>query len=254
MTAPGETHEVNRLLPDPGRVDIADQFSDLELGGLAHEDRPYTVMNFATTLDGYGAIDGRSGPIGSEVDTEVLLRLRTQVDAVMIGAGTMRAERYGRMVPDEQWRAWRERIGLSHDPLAVIVSGRLDLPWDAGLFTSGGGRVLVFTAEPEKEPPETATPVRLVRHEGKVDIPAAVRYLREERGIRSLLCEGGPGLHAQMQRADLVDELFLTFAPKLSGGPAPHVLEGELDAPIEFEHTWLLEHEGELLARYRRRS
>ena len=95
----------------------------------------------------------------------MLVGLRTKVDAVMIGAGTMRAERYGRVVPDPEKRARRERDGLPHDPLLVIVSGRLDLPWDAPLFTDGGGRVLIFTAS-ETEAPETETPVRIVRHQG----------------------------------------------------------------------------------------
>ena len=91
----------------------------------------------------------------------------------MIGAGTMRAERYGRIVADPEQRARRERLGLPGDPLMVIVSGRLDLPWDAPLFTAGGGRVLIFTAS-EDEPPATATPVEVVRHEGGVDIVAAL--------------------------------------------------------------------------------
>jgi riboflavin biosynthesis pyrimidine reductase len=252
LSAPGETHEVRRLLPDPATVTLAEQLSDLKLVELAHAERPYMVLNFATTLDGYGAIDGKSGPIGDEADSETLQRLRTQVDAVMIGAGTMRVERYGRIVPDPQLRAWRERIGLPHDPLAVIVSGRLDLPWDAGLFTSGGGRVLIFTCSDE-DPPETKTPVRVVRRPAPIDCTWAVNYLRTERGIRSLLCEGGPGLHAQIQREGLADELFLTIAPKLAGGPGPHILEGELPGVLGHELVWLLEHEGELLTRYRRR-
>src|ERR671930_4080 len=86
---------------------------------LAYADRPYVVLNFATTLDGRAAIEGRSGAIGSDTDTEMLQLLRTRVDAVMIGAGTMRAERYGRMVSDPEFRAFRERTGLAHDPLAV---------------------------------------------------------------------------------------------------------------------------------------
>ena len=73
----------------------------------------------------------------------------------------------------------------------VIVSGRLDLPWDAPLFTEGGGRVLIFTGS-EAEPPETATPLQVVRHEGVVELAGAMRHLRHERGIRALLCEGGP--------------------------------------------------------------
>ena len=97
---------------------------------------------------------------------EMLQRLRTRFDAVMIGAGTMRAERYGRIVSDPALRARRERNGLAHDPLAVLVSGRLDLPWDATLFTDGGGRVVVFTTS-EAEPPPTETPLEVVRHDGR---------------------------------------------------------------------------------------
>ncbi len=103
-------------------------------------------MNFAATVDGRATIGGVSGPIGSATDTAMLAGLRTRFDAVMIGAGTMRAERYGRLVADQEKRERRERLGLPHDPLMVIVSGRLDLPWDAPLFTDGGGRVLIFTA------------------------------------------------------------------------------------------------------------
>jgi len=149
---------VQRLLPNPGPTTVEQQLSGLDLIDLAYNDRPYVVVNFATTLDGRAAMGGRSGPIGSDTDTEMLQMLRTRVDAVMIGAGTMRAERYGRIVSDPALRARRERIGLPHDPLAVIVSGRLDLPWDAPLFTDGGGRVLIFTAS-EAEPPQTKTPV-----------------------------------------------------------------------------------------------
>jgi riboflavin-specific deaminase-like protein len=242
---------MQRLLPDPGPTTVERQLAGLDLIDLAYADRPYVVVNFATTLDGRAAIEGRSGAIGSEADTEMLQTLRTRVDAVMIGAGTMRAERYGRMVSDSQLRARRERIGLSHDPLAVIVSGRLDLPWDAPLFTDGGGRVLIFTAS-EADPPQTETPVRVVRHEVGVDIRAALRHLRKERGVRALLCEGGPGLHNQLQATGVADELFLTIAPKLAGGEEPRVLEGDLPQLVEWELAWLLEHRGELFGRYRR--
>jgi riboflavin-specific deaminase-like protein len=242
---------LQRLLPNPGPTTVEQQLSGLDLVDLGYADRPYVVLNFATTLDGRAAIEGRSGAIGSETDTEMLQMLRTRVDAVMIGAGTMRAERYGRMVSDPALRAQRERIGLSQDPLAVLVSGRLDLPWDAPLFTDGGGRVLIFTAS-EAEPPETETPVRVVRHEIGVDIVEALRHLREERGVRALLCEGGPGLHNQLQATGVADELFLTIAPKLAGGEEPRVIEGDLPQLLEWELAWLLEEQGELFARYRR--
>jgi riboflavin-specific deaminase-like protein len=216
-----------------------------------HENRPFVAINFAATLDGRAAIEGRSGPIGSDADTEMLQRLRTRFDAVMVGAGTVRAERYGRVVSNPAWRELREQAGLSPDPLAVIVSGRLDLPWDASIFTAGGGRVVVFTAS-EAEPPQTETPLEVIRHDDWVDIAGALRHLRQERGIRALLCEGGPGLHGELEAAGLVDDLFLTIAPKLSGGAGPHIVEGELLEVAELELVWLLERDGELFARYRR--
>jgi riboflavin-specific deaminase-like protein len=247
---PGETHSVRRLLPDGAEITVAEQLGELDLNELAHPQRPYLILNFATTLDGRAAIDGKSGPIGSATDAEMLQRLRTRVDAVMIGAGTMRAERYGRIVSDPELRAYREKTGLAPDPLAVIVSNRLELPWDARLFADGAGRVVVFTASAH-EPPETATPVTVVRHPDGVDLDRALEWLLEERGIRSVLCEGGPTLHGRLREARLTDELFLTIAPKIAGGEGPRILEGALPEIDRVELAWLLESEGELFARYR---
>jgi riboflavin biosynthesis pyrimidine reductase len=243
---------MRRLIPDPSETTVEQQLDDYCPWEHPHDERPLVATNFAVTVDGRATIDGRSGPIGSDLDTQMLAQLRTRFDALMIGAGTMRVERYGRVIPRQEQREHRERIGLSHDPLMVIISGRLDLPWDAPLFSAGGGRVLVFTAS-EAEPPETATTLDLVRHEGKVDMVDALRHLREEQGIRALLSEGGPHLHSQLWGAGLADELFLTTAPRMTGAEAPRILEGdELPAVSELELAWLLEQDGELFARYRR--
>jgi 5-amino-6-(5-phosphoribosylamino)uracil reductase len=244
---------MQRLLPDPGSTTVDEQLDSYRPWEQAPEERPFVATNFAATVDGRATIDGVSGPIGSSADTEMLARLRTRFDAVMIGAGTMRAERYGRVVGDREQRERREQIGLSPDPLMVIVSGRLDLPWDAPLFTAGAGRVLVFTAS-EADPPETATSLRLVRHEGAVEPARALQQLRDEHDVRALLCEGGPHLHGQLWAAGLVDELFLTTAPRLTGAEAPRILEGEAQpGNTELELAWLLEQDGELFSRYRRR-
>lgn len=241
---------MRRLLPDPGETTLSDQLNGFRPWELAVEERPYVFSNFVVTMDGQATVGGRAGPIGSGTDAEMLHRLRTRADAVMIGAGTMRVERYGRIVPDPDHRAAREREGLSPDPLAVIVSGRLDLPWDAPLFTEGGGKVVVFTGM-ATEPSETATPVRLVRHKGAVDLADALRWLRGECGIRALLCEGGPVLHANLQVAGLIDEIFLTIAPKLAGGAGPGIFEGLAETERRLELVSLLEERGELFARYR---
>lgn len=241
---------MRRLLPDPGPTTVADEVQGLDLISGAPGGRPHVVTNFAVTVDGRATLHGRSGTIGSDTDTEMLVCLRTRVDAVMIGAGTMRAERYGRPVSDPGKRGRRERRGLSQDPLLIIVSGRLDIPWDAPVFEDRGARVLIFTTS-ETEAPETVAEVRLVRHEGSVDLAKALAYLRTDRGVRALLCEGGPRLHAQLLEAGLVDEMFVTHAPKLAGGDGPTLAVGlsELERPLEV--AWLLEEDGELYARYR---
>jgi riboflavin-specific deaminase-like protein len=241
---------MRRLLPDPGSTTVEQQLESYRPWEDPPEERPHVAVNFAATVDGRATIGGVSGPIGSDTDTAMLAGLRRRFDAVMIGAGTMRAERYGRLAAKKETRERRQEIGLSPEPLMVIVSGRLDLPWEAPLF-SEGGRVLIFTAS-EAEPPATETPLQVVRHERFVDIVAALRLLREEYGIRALLCEGGPGLHGELEGGGMVDDLFLTIAPKLVGGEAPRIVEGELPAVANLELAWLLEQDGELFARYRR--
>ncbi|MDQ3726443.1 MAG: dihydrofolate reductase family protein [Actinomycetota bacterium] len=241
---------MRRLIPDPGPTTVSEQLDTYRPWEEPHGERPLVAMNFVATADGRATIEGRSGPIGSDTDTAMLVGLRNRCDALMVGAGTMRVEQYGRLVTKDETRERRKSIGLPPEPLMVLVSGRLDLPWEAPLFTEGG-EVLIFTAS-EAEPPRTESSVEVVRHEGAVDLTEAVRYLRRERGVRALLSEGGPHLHAQMQADGLVDDLFLTIAPKLSGGEAPRITEGSLPRVGELELAWLLEEDGELFARYRR--
>ena len=243
---------MRRLVPDVAETSVDEELARLDLVSAAHDERPYVVTNFVLTLDGHATLAGRSGPIGSEVDIAMLVGLRMRVDALMIGAGTMRSERYGRVVGNQAKREQRERDGLSHDPLMVLVSGSMDLPWDAPLFTDGGGQVLIATAS-GADPPATATPVQVRRYESEVELPDLLEYLRRELGVRALLSEGGPRLHAQMIENDLVDELFVTHAPMIGGGVGPGLLAGldEAERPVELTVLTLEETTGELFARYR---
>jgi riboflavin-specific deaminase-like protein len=244
---------MRRLIPDPAAdTSVAELVSELRPWENAPEDRPFVYVNFALTLDGRSTIDGVSGKIGSARDTELLVGLRTRADAVMIGGGTMRAERYSRAIRDPEKREAREREGLAPDPQVVIVSGRLDLPWDAPLFEEAAGKVLIFTTS-DDEPPETAAEVEVIRHEGKVDIQMALAHLREAEGVRSLLCEGGAGLHGELLGASCVDEIFVSHAPKLVGGRGPGLVEGLYPQIRPLEVAWLIlvPETGELFARYR---
>ena len=242
---------VRRLVPECSQTTIAEVIDSLDLVSLEHDGRPYVITNFVLTLDGHATIHGRSGPIGSESDTAMLVGLRTRADAVMIGAGTLRAEGYGPPVSDPAKRERRERDGLRANPLMVIVSGRLDVPWDAPVFTEGQGEILIATASDE-EPPETETPVHVLRQPEGVDLAALLATLKAEHAVRALLCECGPRLHGQLIDADLVDELFVTHVPKLAGGVGPGLVSELGEQVRDLELGWLLAEDetGELFARY----
>jgi riboflavin-specific deaminase-like protein len=219
--------------------------------------RPFVYVNMISTVDGRSARDGRSSTLGSDADLQRLLDLRTRADAVLIGTGTLRAEGYDRLVRREERRAWRREQGLTDDPLAVILSRSFDVPWEVGLFQAPDQPVLVYTSPPApgaSEPPEVPAPVEVVR----LEVPSLTAMLADlhARGVRTLLSEGGPTLNGALFAAGLVDELYLTITPLITGdGDEQNIVEGgRLPADLELE---LLEVErvgSELFLRYGRAS
>lgn len=244
--------EFRRLLPTPSEIDSADLFYDLRLGQRAHDDRPYLVVNFAATVDGRISIDGRSGPIGDDGDLEVFRRLRTQADALLVGTGTLRTEGYGRVMRNPVLRAHREAIGLDPDPPMAIVSRTGDLPLEIPLFADPASRVIVFT-HPDVPDPAVAAHVELIRLDvAELTLTNALRRLRVDHGIRSVLSEGGPTVLSALLHEGLVDELFLTAAPVLAGGGTEPTLTtgAPLPEPARMEPLWVLERNGSLYLRY----
>jgi riboflavin-specific deaminase-like protein len=234
-------------------VTVDEATSGMRLGDLAPPDRPYLVLNMVSTLDGRITIDGRSGPIGGEADKELFFALRCQADAVMVGGGTIRTERYGRLLRKPERREKRAAEGLEPDPLAIVVTARLRLPADIPLLQDEHSRVAILTAS-EDELPNPVAEVHYLRGPAKVELELRplLERLRQEFGVRSILCEGGPSLNESLIREGLVDELFLSIAPKIAGGPPLTILTGDpLDEPLVAELVWLLEHDGHLFGRYR---
>ncbi|MGA2163157.1 MAG: dihydrofolate reductase family protein [Solirubrobacteraceae bacterium] len=221
-------------------------------------DRPRVFLNMASTADGRATLEGRSGPIGNRADKELFLSLRTAVDAVLFGAGTARAERYRRLVKDEARRRLRVERGLAAEPLACIVSASLTLsPESVPLLGDPDARVVILTPSAAGELPAGVAPVEYVRaaREGQLDLRAALAELHTRWGVRTVMCEGGPHLNGALLAAGVVDELFLTLAPKLGGGASPQaslriVCGPDLSPPVELELRDVLESEGCLLLRY----
>jgi riboflavin biosynthesis pyrimidine reductase len=159
-------------------------------------------------------------------------------------------ERYRRVVKNDELRAARERAGVMAEPLAVVVSGTLDLPADLPLFEDPASRVVIVTSV-EEGLGEVAAQVSYLRE----PLPSALRTLRSEYGVRSIMCEGGPHLNSSLLREGLVDELFLCVSPRIAGDPSElAAVEGAaLPAPVDMDLLTLHEAEEHLFFRYRLR-
>jgi riboflavin-specific deaminase-like protein len=225
---------------------------ELNLAALAPIDRPYTLVNFVASADGHAAFRGRSRWLSDDADREMFHGLREHVDAVLAGTGTLRTERYGRVVRDPERRQRRAVAGLRPDPLAAVISRSGDVPLDIPLFADPASRVVVFTSA-DLETAGLAAQVEMVHLDpGELTLTTMMRRLRADYDVRSLLCEGGPTLFGGLLQEDLVDELFLSLAPKLSGGgTAPSISAGpELAELRPLSLVWALELDGTLYLRY----
>jgi riboflavin-specific deaminase-like protein len=244
--------EFRQLLPEPASVDVDVLLASLAPGKRAPADRPYTVVNFVTSADGRATFGGRSGPLGDDGDRAMFHGLREQFDAVISGTGTLRTERYGRILGKPERRERRTARGLSAEPLACVVTRSGEVPTDIPLFAEPEARIVVFTPTEILEA-DWGAQVEVIRIDpGELTLTTVLRKLRSEHGIRSLLCEGGPTLFGALLQEGVVDELFLTVAPKLAGGgPGPAITTGpELPEPKLLELRWLLERKDSLYLRY----
>jgi riboflavin biosynthesis pyrimidine reductase len=219
-----------RLLPDRA-ADLEATDLAAAVPGPAPADRPFMLVNMIATADGRATIAGRTGTIANRADYELFHALRTRVDAVMVGAETVRVEGYGRM-----------------DPFAVLVTRSALVPADVGLLKAPENRVIVLTPSPDAKLPPCAAQVSYLR----APLAEGVPRLRSEHGVRSILCEGGPQLLGDLLRAGLVDELHLVIAAKLAGGPDPItiVTGAALDPPVDLRLLSLHESGGYLFLRY----
>jgi len=250
---------LKRLLPPGAPATAMEVVEGLGLhtlpvaGGPA---RPRVLLNMVSTLDGRATLGGRSGAIGNRADRELFHALRSVVDAVMVGAGTARAERYGRLVREESARELRRARGLAEEPLACIVSGRLALGPETPLLADPAAHVAILTAS-SASVLDCEARIEYVRaaRDGRLDLGGGLEELAERFGVRTVLCEGGPHLNGQLLQDGLVAELFLSLSPLLAGGDATgealRILAGvDLDPPVELELLGVLESESHLFLRY----
>jgi riboflavin biosynthesis pyrimidine reductase len=244
----------DQLRPGSDAVQMEELLAELALGDRAPANRPYVIANSVSSVDGRATFQGRSGQLGDEGDLEVFRALRRDVDAVLVGTGTLRAEQYGRILKIPESRERRRRRGLAPEPLAITLTRSGDVPLGIPLFAEPEAEVVVFSGR-EIDISGVAAAVEVVVRQPP-DLGAALRHLRAHRGVRVLLCEGGPSMLAALVRERLLDELFLTLAPQLTGGgTGPTLTTGpELPGLSSMELAGVLERAGSLYLRYRLRN
>lgn len=242
-----------------GTVDADRYLSDLGLD--ARRDERRILLNMASTADGRATLGGRSAAIGGPADRALFHALRGRADAVLVGAGTVRAERYGPLVPAAGARERRVARGLAPQPIACIVSGSADLDPSLPLLADGDSHVVVLTGGGGEVPPCAAQVdyVRAPAAQGGVDIAAALGEVERRYDARVVLCEGGPHLAAELLAAGLLGELWLTIGARLAGddpaAEARRILAGRrFGEPIELDLLDVGRGESDLFLRYGVRS
>lgn len=162
--------------------------------------RPYVFINMVATVDGKITTGERGEPVqdlGSPVDHATMHALEDMAGGLMIGAGTLRAT---------------PRINVSRHLQRFCVSGSGRVDRRHNFFSDAPDRSWLVC------PKAAAAEGRVIQAGGeRIDFPEALRQIRE-LGVKTLLCEGGSELNASLMELDLVDEIFLTLAPKIRLG------------------------------------
>lgn len=199
--------------------------------------RPYVLLSAAVSLDGH--LDTRPGEdrllLSNDEDFDRVDSVRASVDAILVGAGTLRADNPRLLVNSEARRATRVSAGLPEYPLKVTVTGTgdLDPTWK---FWHHGGEKLVLAvgskaAEKAGEALGGLATIQCIP--ASHTWPVALDVLGDVYRIKRLMVEGGGQVHTQLLEQALADELQLVIAPLLVGqtdavrmlGPA-HYLGG----------------------------
>jgi riboflavin biosynthesis pyrimidine reductase len=250
---------MHRLLPaDVSGANEVSSISDEELLlTYAYPDsRPWLRANMVASVDGAATAFGRSGGLSSPADKRLFFALRAVADVVLVGAGTVRAERYHPARTHPNHVRGRSARGQLPAPVIAVVSASLNLDPELPLFRDASIRPLVLTAA--RAPEDRISGMGryadiLVVGEELVDASHAVDVL-VNRGLGRILCEGGPTLLAHIAAAELLDELCLTVSPLLVGGEASRILRSvDIEPPAGLRLDSLLEEDGTLFLRYRRR-
>ncbi len=233
-------------------AELVEAYAYPDAGGGA----PYVRANMVATLDGAAwGPDHRTRSISSPVDQWAFTMLRSLADVLVVGASTVRAERYGPVRTPPEIAEHRARLGQRPEPAIAVVSNRLDLDPASPLFTAAREPTIVLTTEssPVDRRRALAEHARvIVAGADTVDFGRALAALAGS-GLHRVQCEGGPTVLTQIAAGGLVDELCLTLSPLFGGTEAPRILAGTPPVPeSRMRLVHIIEDDGTLLTRWAR--
>ncbi|MEV4677988.1 RibD family protein [Actinomadura geliboluensis] len=185
-------------------------------------DRPYVLLSCAMSADGY--IDDATPErlrLSSPADFDRVDAVRADCDAILVGAGTVRADDPKLLIRSAARRERRVARGLPADLVKVTLTWSGDLDPGARFFTTGEAPKLVYAppSAAAELAPRLAGLAEVVAAGDPLSLPSVLADLAG-RGVRRLMVEGGGGVHTLFLTADAVDELQLVVAPFFIGDPA----------------------------------
>jgi riboflavin biosynthesis pyrimidine reductase len=247
-------HIVDRLWPDPAaQIPLDDAMAGFRPGD-APAGRPLVAINMVTSVDGRAQLRGTAEGLGSRTDRRLMRLYRAAFDAVGSGAGTLRATGVWLRVGDDL-EARRAAEGRIPNPTGVVIAGTDAVPDEGSWYEGDEPRLLIVGSDN----PMRSTPAgtELLRAPDPKPAPAWVLAQLGERGIGSLLLEGGPHINAAYLDAGLIDEVYWTIGGHLLGtdalrmiAPIPGGSPYE-DEPRRGRLESVLRHGDELFLRYR---
>jgi riboflavin biosynthesis pyrimidine reductase len=255
---------LERLFESPGlpAFELPTRLTEV-YGGTLGIEKPSVFANFVASVDGTVALPGEreSGRIislASRADRFVMGLLRGFADAILIGAGTYEKARRALWTPahicpelEPDFAELRQRLQLAPQPRLVIVSGSGRL--DAGPALEQALVLTTATGEAELRRRLPSSAEVMVLPGERLSATLVMQRLRQNQFER-ILCEGGPKLFAELVRARVVDELFLTVSPQLFGQSAGDgkkaIVDGVEMEAAALELTSLTRHGSHLFTRY----
>jgi riboflavin biosynthesis pyrimidine reductase/predicted DsbA family dithiol-disulfide isomerase len=202
--------------------------------------KPYVFINMVSTIDGKiitGDRDEHVADLGSDIDHFLMHRLEEKADAVLVGAGSLRASGVH----------WNPK---THFRFVITQSGNVDCK---SAFLSNGAPYIITSDQNKTDFLPHVHVIRIPQHEFCAQ--AILRHLFA-LGVKNLNLLGGSIINSMFIREEMVDEIFLTIAPKLKlGEKTPTIADGESLSRNEVKKMQLVEHHrvgDELFLRYRR--